>query len=78
MDPHDESCPLHPSSNSEVPHTVRYDQRKGDQAMARNIAAAAWKKSGWMTKISRAISDMESLTDKKQKKTNSNYRMVKA
>ena len=38
-----------------------------DQAMTRNMAAIARKKSDWMTKTSRAVSDKDSLMDKKQK-----------
>jgi len=38
---------------------------RGDQAMARTIAAVARKKSGWMTKTSQALSNKDSLVDKK-------------
>ena len=41
---------------------------RGDQAMARTIAAVARKKSGWMMKSSQAVFDKDSPMDKKQKR----------
>jgi len=41
MDPHEESSPIHPSSTSEVHHTISNDQHKDDQVMARKVAAIA-------------------------------------
>jgi len=53
---------------------------RGDQAMARTITAVTRKKSGWMTKTSRAVSDKSSPMNKKENRmlTNSNYRTAKA
>jgi len=39
----------------------------GDQAMARAVAAVAWKRSGWAQKASRASPNEDSLADKKHR-----------
>jgi len=54
---------------------------RNNQAMVRTIAAVTQKKSGWMTKTSRAVSDKDSHVDKKSKRellTNINYKAAKS
>jgi len=41
---------------------------RGDQAMARTVAAIACKRSGWLPKASRAEPNEDSLGNKKQKR----------
>jgi len=67
MDSHDESYHVHSPPTFEAPRTSGMANIKGDQAMARTIVAVARKKSGWMTKTFRVVSDKESPLNKKQK-----------